>query len=198
MPLNGVTRLPYDGYMGEADTAALLETMLNDASSGIDAPAAILLETVQGEGGLTAASPEWVRRVARIAREHGALLESRLPKGMLVSHFSVLNHLIRVEDGRTPLALARAFQVPKTTMSHTLAVLERRGLVDLRPNPKDARSKLVWLTGAGRQFRDDAIAALAPDMAALAVQFDAADIAELTTKLQEVRVFLDRRRDEPD
>ena len=102
------------------------------------------------------------------------------------------------EDGRTPLALARAFQVPKTTMSHTLAVLERRGLVDLRPNPKDARSKLVWLTGAGRQFRDDAIAALAPDMAALAVQFDAADIAELTTKLQEVRVFLDRRRDEPD
>ncbi|MSU89333.1 diaminobutyrate--2-oxoglutarate transaminase [Rhodobacteraceae bacterium 2CG4] len=74
MPLNGVTRLPYDGYMGEADTAALLETMLNDASSGIDAPAAILLETVQGEGGLTAASPEWVRRVAQIAKDHGALL----------------------------------------------------------------------------------------------------------------------------
>lgn len=136
--------------------------------------------------------------VGIISQLSTALLESRLPKGMLVSHFSVLNHLIRVEDGRTPLALARAFQVPKTTMSHTLAVLERRGLVDLRPNPKDARSKLVWLTGAGRQFRDDAIAALAPDMAALAVQFDAADIAELTTKLQEVRVFLDRRRDEPD
>ncbi|MBD3624627.1 MAG: diaminobutyrate--2-oxoglutarate transaminase [Rhodobacteraceae bacterium] len=74
MPLNGVTRLPYDGYMGEADTSVLLETMLNDASSGLDAPAAIMLETVQGEGGLTAASPEWVRRIAQIAKDHGALL----------------------------------------------------------------------------------------------------------------------------
>ncbi|MHA3979864.1 diaminobutyrate--2-oxoglutarate transaminase [Halovulum sp. GXIMD14794] len=74
MPLNGVTRLPYDGYMGDADTAVLLETMLNDASSGLDAPAAIMLETVQGEGGLTAASPEWVRQIAQIAKDHGALL----------------------------------------------------------------------------------------------------------------------------
>ncbi|MCB1650377.1 MAG: aminotransferase class III-fold pyridoxal phosphate-dependent enzyme, partial [Pseudomonadales bacterium] len=37
-------------------------------------PAAILLETVQGEGGLNAARPEWVQRIARIARKHGALL----------------------------------------------------------------------------------------------------------------------------
>ena len=73
-PLNGVTRLPYDGYMGETDTADLLEAMLKDPSSGLDAPAAILLEPVQGEGGLNAARPEWIRRVARLAREHGALL----------------------------------------------------------------------------------------------------------------------------
>jgi len=73
--LNGVTRMPYDGYFGEAaDTADFLETMLADRSSGIDAPAAILLETVQGEGGLTAARPEWLARVARLARDHGALL----------------------------------------------------------------------------------------------------------------------------
>ncbi len=73
--LNGVTRMPYDGYMGESyDTTELLEKMLNDASSGVDKPAAIILETVQGEGGLTAASPEWVRRVADLAKEHGALL----------------------------------------------------------------------------------------------------------------------------
>ncbi|MFC2967896.1 diaminobutyrate--2-oxoglutarate transaminase [Acidimangrovimonas pyrenivorans] len=73
--LNGVTRMPYDGYMGKSvDTADLLEKMLDDRSSGVDAPAAILLETVQGEGGLTAARPEWVRRVAELARKHGALL----------------------------------------------------------------------------------------------------------------------------
>jgi diaminobutyrate-2-oxoglutarate transaminase len=75
MTLHGVTRMPYDGYFGAAtDSADFLEAMLTDSSSGIDAPAAILLETVQGEGGLNAASPEWLRRVADLARDHGALL----------------------------------------------------------------------------------------------------------------------------
>ncbi|RFP87555.1 diaminobutyrate--2-oxoglutarate transaminase [Rhodobacteraceae bacterium 63075] len=75
VPLSGVTRLPFDGFMGEGvDTADLLEAMLKDGSSGVDAPAAILLETVQGEGGLNAARPDWLRRVADLAREAGALL----------------------------------------------------------------------------------------------------------------------------
>lgn len=73
--LGGVTRMPYDGYFGEGvDTADYLDKMLSDPSSGIDAPAAVILETVQGEGGLNAASPEWLKRVADIARRHGALL----------------------------------------------------------------------------------------------------------------------------
>ncbi|EBA06505.1 diaminobutyrate--2-oxoglutarate transaminase [Sagittula stellata] len=73
--LNGVTRMPYDGYMGEGtDTADILETMLEDKSSGMDAPAAIIVEPVQGEGGLNAARPEWLRRVASLAKKHGALL----------------------------------------------------------------------------------------------------------------------------
>ncbi len=73
--LDGVTRMPFDGYMGpDFDTVELLEKMLTDGSSGMDAPAAIMLETVQGEGGLNAARPEWVKRVAELAREHGALL----------------------------------------------------------------------------------------------------------------------------
>lgn len=73
--LNNVTRMPYDGYMGQGfDTADLLEAMLSDASSGMDLPAAILLETVQGEGGLNAASPDWIARIAKLAKDHGALL----------------------------------------------------------------------------------------------------------------------------
>ena len=73
--LPGVTRMPYDGYFGpEVDTAAQIERMLDDPSSGIDAPAAFILETVQGEGGLNAASPAWLQRIAEIARRHGALL----------------------------------------------------------------------------------------------------------------------------
>ncbi len=75
VPLSHVAHEPYDGYHGpEVDTADLLERRLSDPSSGLDAPAAILVETVQGEGGLNTASPQWLRRIAGIAREHGALL----------------------------------------------------------------------------------------------------------------------------
>lgn len=75
VPLAHVSHEPYDGYFSpEVDTAALLEQRLADPSSGLDAPAAILVETVQGEGGLNAASPEWLRKIAKIAKDHGALL----------------------------------------------------------------------------------------------------------------------------
>ena len=75
MPLSHVSHEPYDGYYGpEIDTAELLEQRLSDPSSGLDAPAAILVETVQGEGGLNTASPEWLRAIAKIAKKHGALL----------------------------------------------------------------------------------------------------------------------------
>ncbi|SKB73253.1 diaminobutyrate--2-oxoglutarate transaminase [Sphingopyxis flava] len=75
VPLSHVAHEPYDGYYGpDVDTADLLEQRLADPSSGLDAPAAILVETVQGEGGLNAASPEWLRRIADIAKSHGALL----------------------------------------------------------------------------------------------------------------------------
>ncbi|WP_265500778.1 diaminobutyrate--2-oxoglutarate transaminase [Paracoccus beibuensis] len=74
METQGVTRVPFDGYAEGLDSAALLDQMLSDASGGIDAPAAIMLETVQGEGGLNAASVDFVRAVADIAKRHGALL----------------------------------------------------------------------------------------------------------------------------
>lgn len=74
VPLSNVTHEPYDGYYGpDIDTADLLEQRLSDPSSGLDAPAAIIVETVQGEGGLTAASLPWLRKIAEIAQRHGAL-----------------------------------------------------------------------------------------------------------------------------
>lgn len=74
-PLSGVTRAAFDGYFGpDVDTADQLQRQLDDPSGGIDPPAAILVETVQGEGGLNAASPAWLRKIAAIASRHGALL----------------------------------------------------------------------------------------------------------------------------
>lgn len=73
--LSGVSRAAFDGYLGDGyDTADILEKMLSDPSGGIDEPAAIILEPVQGEGGLNAATAQWMRKIAAIAKRHGALL----------------------------------------------------------------------------------------------------------------------------
>jgi len=74
-PLGGVSRMPFEGAFGEdVDTLAQIEMLLDNPSSGIDAPAAFILEPVQGEGGLNAASTEWMQGIARLAKKHGALL----------------------------------------------------------------------------------------------------------------------------
>ncbi len=133
--------------------------------------------------------------IAIIEQLARAMFEARLPPGVTVPHFSVVSHLSRVADGRTPLELARAFQVPKTSMTNTLAGLERRGLVETRPNPEDGRSKRVWLTPAGRAFRDAAIEALGPDLAAIDAGLDGARLAAMLPELMRLREWLDRRRD---
>jgi diaminobutyrate-2-oxoglutarate transaminase len=75
LPAMGVTHAAFDGYFNDqTDTAAHLDQMLSDPSSGMDLPAAIIVETVQGEGGLNVASPDWLRAIERLARRHGALL----------------------------------------------------------------------------------------------------------------------------
>ncbi len=71
----GVTRMPYDGYLGAGiDTTTYLDKVLGDASGGVDLPAAVIVETVQGEGGINAASAEWLRNLQRVCRRHGVLL----------------------------------------------------------------------------------------------------------------------------
>ncbi len=73
--LNHVVRLPYDGYDGAGITELeRFATMVRDPSAGLPQPAAIIVETVQGEGGLNVASTLWLQCLARIARQLDALL----------------------------------------------------------------------------------------------------------------------------
>ncbi|WP_456815212.1 diaminobutyrate--2-oxoglutarate transaminase [Bradyrhizobium sp. USDA 4529] len=72
--LSGATFMPYDGYLGPAvDTADYLRKVLMDECSGIDRPAAILVETVQGDGGINVASREWLQSIQVIAKDVDAL-----------------------------------------------------------------------------------------------------------------------------
>jgi diaminobutyrate-2-oxoglutarate transaminase len=73
--LNGIHRMPFDGYLGDGiDTTEYLDKVLSDSSSGINSPAAVLLETVQGEGGVNVASVEWLQNLEKVCRKHGLLL----------------------------------------------------------------------------------------------------------------------------
>lgn len=74
MALSGVVHMPYEGAIEGVDSLALIRAMLENPSSGIDAPAAFLIEPVQGEGGLNAASPAFLKGLQTLAREHGALI----------------------------------------------------------------------------------------------------------------------------
>ncbi|MGE0495834.1 MAG: diaminobutyrate--2-oxoglutarate transaminase [Vulcanimicrobiota bacterium] len=75
VPLHYAVPMPFGGYFGDGvDTLDYLESYLDNLGSGLDLPAAIILETVQAEGGVNVASFPWLRRLASLAKQHGILL----------------------------------------------------------------------------------------------------------------------------
>ncbi|MEA3252426.1 MAG: diaminobutyrate--2-oxoglutarate transaminase [Pseudomonadota bacterium] len=75
IPTQGAAFLPYDGYMGEAiDTLDYFEKLLGDKSGGLDTPAGVIVETVQGEGGINVAGLKWLKRLEGICRANDILL----------------------------------------------------------------------------------------------------------------------------
>lgn len=75
VPLGHSASVPFDGYLGgNVDTLDYLEAMLQDSGSGMDTPAAVILETVQAEGGVNVASAAWLRRLREITQRHGIVL----------------------------------------------------------------------------------------------------------------------------
>ena len=130
-----------------------------------------------------------------IAQLSRAVMEAEFEDGLLISHFTVLNHLVRVSDGQTPMQLARAFQIPKTSLTHTLMGLEQRGLIDMRSNPEDGRSKRVWLTPKGRAWRQEAIARVGSSFAFVAEAFPPEKVEPLMSQLTALRKLMDTARD---
>ncbi|MBP1888257.1 diaminobutyrate--2-oxoglutarate transaminase [Sinorhizobium mexicanum] len=75
LPPTGAVFMPYDRYWGAAnDTSKYMAKVLVDPSSGVDLPAAVILETIQGEGGINPASKEWLQSLERLCRKHDILL----------------------------------------------------------------------------------------------------------------------------
>jgi len=75
VPLVHTTSMPFDGYLVDGvDTLEVLAAYLEDTSSGLDKPAAAIVETVQAEGGVNVARFEWLRGLAELLAEHDVLL----------------------------------------------------------------------------------------------------------------------------
>ncbi len=73
--LGNVVRMPYDGYLGDAlNTIEYIDKVLSDSSSGVDIPAAAIVETVQGEGGINACSMEWLQNLHAVCKKHRIML----------------------------------------------------------------------------------------------------------------------------
>ncbi len=114
-----------------------------------------------------------------------------LPKGMELSHFSLLNHLASSGAEKSPAQLARAFHVTRGAMTNTLAKLERAGHIHVRPDWDDARRKHVAISDAGRAARDAAIAAIAPIIAEVVESIGADRVRTALPVLRAVRARLD-------
>lgn len=148
------------------------------ASAGGDPPLFVLLNEVS--------------IIEHLARNR---LERVLPDGLRASHFVVLNHLVRLGDGRSPARIARAVQVERPAMTNTIQKLEARGLVRVGPDPRDGRGKLVFLTDAGRAARAQAVAAATAAIAPIAAGLDPAEVVAALPLLRRLRAALDAARD---
>ena len=121
-------------------------------------------------------------------------LERALPEGISQAQFGVLNHFVRLGGQWAPTRLARAFQVTKGAMTHTLQRLEDQGLIKIAPDPADARAKLVEITGAGRRKRDACVRATRPMMEDLFETLRQEDVRTALPFLEALRKTLDERR----
>ncbi len=114
-----------------------------------------------------------------------------LPKGMELSHFSVLNHLAGLNDERTPAQLARAFHITRGAMTNTLARLETAGHIHIRPDWDDARQKFVAISPAGRAARDAAVAAVAPLIGDVVAALGMEKVRAALPVLREIRLRME-------
>lgn len=118
-------------------------------------------------------------------------ISKALPKGMELSHFSVLNHLARIGDERTPAQLARAFHVTRGAMTNTLARLEWAGHIHIRPDWDDARQKFVAISPAGRAARDAAVASVVPMITEVVQALGSDKVRMLLPVLRELRLRME-------
>ncbi len=117
-------------------------------------------------------------------------LSKALPKGMELSHFSVLNHLARAGEEKSPAQLAKAFHVTRGAMTNTLNKLEWAGHIHIRPDWDDARRKFVTISPAGRSARDAGLQSITPIIGNMVARIGTEKVKQALPVLREMRQLL--------
>ncbi|SDW79403.1 MarR family winged helix-turn-helix transcriptional regulator [Litoreibacter albidus] len=114
-------------------------------------------------------------------------LSKALPKGMELSHFTMLNHLYQLTEPRTPAQLAKSFALTRGALTNTLAKLEWAGHIHISPDWDDARRKQVVISPAGRRARDTALDSVAPMILAIIDRVGSDKVRDAIPVLRELR-----------
>ena len=110
-----------------------------------------------------------------------------LPKGMELSHFSVLNQLSHTKTERTPAQIAKSFRVTRGAITNTLNKLELSGYINVRPDWDDARRKMVSISPAGIVARNNALTAVTPIINELISEMGEERLKAIVPILRELR-----------
>ncbi len=110
------------------------------------------------------------------------------------SEFGVLNHFVRLGDGKTPSWLARAFQMTRPSMTAIVGKLRAKGFVRVEAGETDRREKFVYITEAGRAARSRALASLRPALEKIVDDFGADRLHGILPVLADLRAYLDEAR----
>jgi len=114
-----------------------------------------------------------------------------LPKGMELSHFSVLNQLSHNKIERTPAQIAKSFRVTRGAITNTLNKLELSGYIHVRPDWEDARRKMVSISPAGMVARNNALTAVTPIIEELSRDLGEERLKAIVPILRELRQKLE-------
>ena len=125
-----------------------------------------------------------VGAIEQIAR---AKLDSALTGNLNVSNFALLNHFSRRKEEKTPLQLAKTFNVTKGAITNTLNKLEKLGYIHIRPDWEDARKKLVSISQSGIEARNNAMKLIKPLLKKIILNKIIINDRELLTELRKFR-----------
>ena len=121
----------------------------------------------------------------------------KLPVGLTYPQFEVMNLLARRGDGITPLAIARALQMTKSSLTNTLQRLHARKLIAVEHCQSDGRKKRIWLTGDGRTAYGQCMAAIRPRMDRLRDGFTQKEFRDVLPFLKALRTWLGEMHEAP-